>query len=46
MRKFVVTVIASGAAVLAAGLAPAPVTAAPFPASAGMPQDEAWRVAP
>ena len=41
MRKFVVTVIASGAAVLAAGLAPAPVTAAPFPASAVMPQDEA-----
>ena len=40
MRKFVVTVIALGAAVLAAGLAPAPVTAAPFPASAIM-KDEA-----
>jgi hypothetical protein len=40
MGKFVVTVIASGAAVLAAGLAPAPVTAAPFPASA-VTKDEA-----
>jgi hypothetical protein len=41
MRKFVVSLIASGGAVLAAGLAPARVTAAPFPASAAMPQDAA-----
>ena len=40
MRKFVVTLIASGGAVFAAGLAPAPVAAAPFP-SAVMPQDAA-----
>src|SRR5262245_51146067 len=41
MRKFVVNLIASGAAALAAGLAPAPVAAAPLPASAVMPQDAA-----
>lgn len=41
MRRFVVSLIASGGAVLAAGLAPAPVTAAPFPALAVMPQDAA-----
>jgi hypothetical protein len=41
MRKFVVCLIASGGAVLAASLATAPVTAAPFPASAVMPQDAA-----
>ena len=41
MRKFAVNFIASGGAVLAAGLAPAPVTAAPLPASAVAPQDAA-----
>jgi hypothetical protein len=39
MRKFIVSHIALGGAVLAAGLATAPVTAAPFPASAVMSQD-------
>jgi hypothetical protein len=41
MRRFVVSLIASGGAVLAVGLATTPVTAASFPASAVMPQDEA-----
>ena len=41
MRSFVVTLIASGGAALAAGLTPAPVTATPFPALAVMPQDAA-----
>ena len=40
MRKFVISLTASGA-VLAAGLATAPLTAAPFPTSAVMPQDAA-----
>jgi hypothetical protein len=40
MRKFVVSLIAPGA-VLAAGIATKPVTAAPFPASAVMPRDAA-----
>jgi len=40
MRKFVVSLIASGA-VLAAGIATKPVIAAPFPASAVKPHDAA-----
>jgi len=40
MRKFVVSVTAAGT-VLATSLATAPLTAAPFPAAAVMPQDGA-----
>ncbi len=38
MPRFVVSLIASAGAVLAGGLAPAPVAAAPFQASAVVPQ--------
>jgi hypothetical protein len=41
MHRFVVTLIAGGAAVLAAGLASAPATAAPFTAAAVTPQGAA-----
>lgn len=41
MRKFLVSVIVSGCAVLAAVLAPAPAAAAPLPAPAAVSQDAA-----
>ena len=46
MRKFVVSLVALGGAVLTAGLTPASVTAAPFRASAAATMPQATSIAP